>query len=185
MLPTRGWLARDIERREAWSAKPIRCRKLWLDAACNILRQAMLNIGPPTDGHAAVMYGGREGGGVTLRAGCRIVADRPRAIRSTRVSTVFALISGYVYFRGMRVGLELRVELTFPVGSLGPISFYNILFGDEDLEWKQRGEKERGRESVEWICCYLLFVDIRSFSRCRFFKILNSSQLTTCFLIWL
>ena len=47
---------------------------------------------------------------------------------------LFALISGYVYFRGMRVGLELRVELTFPVGSLGPISFYNILFGDEDLE---------------------------------------------------
>ena len=105
----------------------------------------MLNIGPPTDGHAAVMYGGGEGGGVTLRAGCRIVADRPRAIRSTRVSTVFALISGYVYFRGMRVGLELRVELTFPaLGSLCPISFYN----SETRISSERNE-ERKKEDVK------------------------------------
>lgn len=55
----------------------------------------MLNIGPPTDGHAAVMY---EGGGaytpsrVSHCRGSYAMLRGPRAIRSTRVSNVFALI---------------------------------------------------------------------------------------------
>lgn len=58
---------------------------------------------------------------------------------------LFALISGYVYFRGMRVGLELRVELTFPaLGSLCPISFYN----SETRISSERNE-ERKKEDVK------------------------------------
>ena len=92
----------------------------------------MLNIGPPTDGHAAVMYGGGEGGGVTLRAGCRIVADRPRAIRSTRVSTV-RFDFGLCVFSRDACWFRAKGGINFSCSWLA-LSYLFLQFGDEDLE---------------------------------------------------
>lgn len=113
----KGLLVRDIERRVI--AKPIRCRKLWLDAACNILRQAMLNIGPPTDGHAAVMYGGVDTSSRVsyCRESCAMLRGGPRAIRSTRVSAVVCFDS--------QVRFGLASNQLVVLGPFGPVSFHN------------------------------------------------------------